>query len=577
MSEHPMNKKTRVLFGIHITLNVLICPAIIIHKFNIQITNNIIGIIALIIFLMDLILVYYFYKKYSYSTRLRVAMKGFFIYSFIVFLVQFLLNFIGYSGFSNPGAVEKFLYLSYCGVFVYAASLSVSHGYWLNPEIQRIRGIQIVERTEPTLSKGNRIWLIISIIFSFLVLGFGIVLGNTYFFAKSQGRFMMGVFAAMLSLFFGLLFLLKTFQIASSFQQLMNNSKKKKIAIISTFVIGISISSISFIPVMGTPFYIIEAEKEFDAAFNPVFGGNWELLILDSVERHFKKVHFELSDYFIGPRNPVCTQLNDILYFNGSESSFSVDKSISLYFDAYLPPDGYIGMPGENSTIIRIHGGGWVIGDKNSGNVGMMNRYFARQGYTVFDIQYGLNNESDLFSNIPFAPENVQGNFTIDDMMRHIGNFTYYLENHATEFGANLDSVFVSGGSAGGQLTCATALSLASKNYTEFSDAYTIKGMIPFYPANNVSQDFALTSKEEWRNPVVMLNATSPACLIFQGKQDGLIVQSQILQDAYHGFGRTDCAHIQFPFAGHANDIYYPGFYNQIFLYYMERFLYLYH
>ena len=139
MSEHPMSKKTRVLFGIHMALNVLICPAIISHMFNIQIANNIIGIIAQIIFFSDLILVYYFYKKYQYSTRMRNVMKGFFIYSFIVFLIQFLLNFIGYSEFSNPGAVEKLLYLSYCGIFAYAAFLGVLHGYWLNPEIQRVR------------------------------------------------------------------------------------------------------------------------------------------------------------------------------------------------------------------------------------------------------------------------------------------------------------------------------------------------------------------------------------------------------------------------------------------------------
>ncbi len=505
-------------------------------------------------------------------------MKGFFIYTLVVFLLQFLLNFMGYSVLPSPGFFENFLYMTYCGIFIYTAAIIVSHGYWLNPEIQQSRDIQIEKRDDSSLGKGNRIWVIISIGISFLILGFGILLGYTYFFARVSGMFMLGVFAAMLSLFFALIFLVKTFQIASSFQQLIKNPKKKKIAIISTLIIGLSISGVSFIPAAGIPFYILEADREFDAAFNPVFGGDWEFLIPEFTEQHyFKRTPFEVTGYFVGPRNPICTQINDIVYFNGSESAFSVDKNIILRFDAYLPPDGYIGRPAENSTIIRIHGGGWVIGDKNSGNIGMMNRYLAHQGYCVFDIQYGLNNVSDLFSNIPLEPEDVMGNFTIDDMLRHIGNFTYYLEDHATEFGANLDSVFVSGGSAGGQLTCATALSLASKNYTEFSDAFTIKGMIPFYPANNVSLDFALTSRQEWVDPVKMLNATSPPCLIFQGKQDGLIVQSQILQDTYHGFGRTDCAHIQFPFAGHGNDIYFPGFYNQIFLYYMERFLYLYH
>jgi hypothetical protein len=37
----------------------------------------------------------------------------------------------------------------------------------------------------------------------------------------------------------------------------------------------------------------------------------------------------------------------------------------------------------------------------------------------------------------------------------------------------------------------------------------------------------------------------------------------------------THCAVIYLPFGGHAADLYYTGYYNQVFLYYMERFLYL--
>ncbi len=583
MSELPWSRTSKIIYSIMITLNIFVPVATFLQRlesiFSIPIAINVIGIISVVLLIADNVMVYLLFRKYQYKTRMRFFMKFFYVFLFLVLIIEFLINFVGYGEIPiKSDRLIMFLgFLNTCP-FIYAAAIAFSHSYWLNPKIQEIRGTQIEDRIEPQLKKGNKIWLITSISFNFIVLGFGILIDYTYFFARVRGLFMLGVFAAMLSLFFAMMFIIKTLQIMSSFHQLLKSSKIKSVALISTFIFGFCISSISFIPVFGTPIYIRTAELEFDAAFNPEFGGDWEAQLSDSAKRYFKKNHFQLLDYFMGPNNPVCTQINDVLFFNGSESSYSVDKSISLYFDAYLPPDGYVGMPGENSTLIRIHGGGWVIGDKGSGNIGMMNRYFASQGYCVFDIQYGLNNVSELFSNLPFEPENVMGNFTIDDILRHIGNFTYYLEDHASEYGANLDSVFVSGGSAGGQLTCATALSLVSKNYTEFSDAYTIKGMIPFYPANNVTLDFALTSRPEWVDPVQMLNeTTSPPCLIFQGKQDGLIVQSQILQDAYHGFGRTDCAHIQFPFAGHGNDIYYPGFYNQIFLYYMERFLYLYH
>jgi acetyl esterase/lipase len=204
-----------------------------------------------------------------------------------------------------------------------------------------------------------------------------------------------------------------------------------------------------------------------------------------------------------------------------------------------------------------------------------MNKYFAAQGYIVFDIQYGLyrpNRNADALT-----PLNVLGNFTIDDMLRHIGNFTYYLAKNANNFGANLDSVFISGGSAGGHLTCASALAINSGNYTDmFSSDLTIKGLIPFYPANLLPLSFGT---DELIRPSRLVTSSSPPCLIFHGTHDGLVpwTVSQTLKDAYNENNNDECALLLFPFAGHASDIYFNGHFNLIFLYYMERFMYLYH
>jgi len=48
------------------------------------------------------------------------------------------------------------------------------------------------------------------------------------------------------------------------------------------------------------------------------------------------------------------------------------------------------------SALIRIHGGAWVGGDKGFANMMQVNKYFAAQGYTVFDVQYGLTDLVDL-------------------------------------------------------------------------------------------------------------------------------------------------------------------------------------
>ena len=80
-----------------------------------------------------------------------------------------------------------------------------------------------------------------------------------------------------------------------------------------------------------------------------------------------------------------------------------------------------------------------------------MNKYFASQGYIVFDIQYGLHRPDRKEDAL--TPINVLGDFNIDDMVRQIGEFTKYLEFNADKYNANLDSVFISGGSAGGHLS----------------------------------------------------------------------------------------------------------------------------
>lgn len=409
-----------------------------------------------------------------------------------------------------------------------------------------------------------------------LGLGFGLIAIIIFFAPKIHNTFFffMSVFFAPISIFLGIVI----FNSAMLLIHLINTkAKMQKILVPAVVIVGLAFTSIAFVPAAYIPYTIKHAEQEFSEAFNPYFG-DWEEVIKQSgYEQYLLESPFQLTGYFLGNGNPKCKVLTDILYFDGSKSNYSVDKNIKLYFDVYMPAENSKDLPGKNATIIRIHGGGWVLGDKGLMNMPMVNRYLASQGYIVFDIQYGLNNNTPVFGSLRSGPPYVYGSFIIDDMLRHIGNFTFYLEQHANEYGANLSSVFISGGSAGGQLACATALSIASGNYTNiFSDKLNIKGLIPFYPANNVKYDFATQSREEWVNPSLLINENSPPCLIFQGEKDRLIEESKLLKTTYLSYGRTDCALLTFPYGSHAADIYFPGHFNRIFLYYMERFLILY-
>ena len=121
---------------------------------------------------------------------------------------------------------------------------------------------------------------------------------------------------------------------------------------------------------------------------------------------------------------------------------------------------------------------------------------------------------------------------------------------------------------------------MASGDYTDlFSADLTIKGLVPFYPANDLMNFFGIGGSDVFKNPEKLIEGDSPPCLIFQGTHDiinyfGICHE---IQDTYFSKGNGNCAILWMPFGGHASDFYFTGYYNQIFLYYMERFMYLYH
>ena len=86
------------------------------------------------------------------------------------------------------------------------------------------------------------------------------------------------------------------------------------------------------------------------------------------------------------------------------------------------------------------------------------------------------------------------------------------------------------------------------------------------------------TSNPEFYDPTLLVSADSPPCLIYQGNQDRLVdpKNAQDLKNQYTNQGNWACMVVTLPFGGHGSDIAFYGYYNRFFLYYMERFLFLY-
>jgi len=333
---------------------------------------------------------------------------------------------------------------------------------------------------------------------------------------------------------------------------------------------------VHFLPVCYVPEMISESEKNFTRVFGPFTKDDCENKSAEDTNFPFMEKPFSLTGYFLGIPHRKCRVIKDTCYFNGKDEKLENEKNIELYFDTYLPRQNGDDKRKKYPVLIRIHGGGWIMGDKGRGNMMQMNPHFASKGYAVFDIQYGLKKTE--FMKDPITPEYVKGDFDMDDIIRQLGYFTKYLIKHADKYNADLDTVFISGGSAGGQLTCALGLGIAGgKHEALFGKGILVKGIIPYYPANKISRDF-INGSGVWGNPEYYITKASPPALVFQGLKDRLVHPdtARSFAQKYKEMDNPVCCVLYFPYAGHAADLHFPGFYNRIFLYHMERFMVLY-
>ncbi|MGY5873819.1 MAG: alpha/beta hydrolase [Candidatus Thorarchaeota archaeon] len=301
---------------------------------------------------------------------------------------------------------------------------------------------------------------------------------------------------------------------------------------------------------------------------------------------------------------PVPYSLYDNIYgVPIDESKFSVQENIEyfdngvdkFFFDWYRPSG-----EGLFPVIISLHGGAWVIGDKGRMNVILFNRYFASQGYAVFDLNYGLFDVSTLsgeaastfgtFAALGGLSPDYNASYTLQQQIENIGEFTKMLDLNDTKYSADMDNVFVVGRSAGGHMASLVTLGYANPLYAgNFSTNMTVKGGIWIYPPTNFTRSSgssffdpmmqgSLPIEEQYNKmsaAYLITNSTiTPPIIIVQGSKDGLVDYGQGLSFYQYatGLGKK-CLFITIPWAGHAFDFLFQSYGGQISTYYIERFV----
>ena len=139
--------------------------------------------------------------------------------------------------------------------------------------------------------------------------------------------------------------------------------------------------------------------------------------------------------------------------------------NVSLRFDAHIPNG-----PGPFATVILVHGGAWVKGDRTN-NVQPLFQPLSDAGFAWFSISYRL--AGDVARNPVGAA--MQLGTAESDVRKAVA----FVKDHAAEYRVNPNKIALLGESAGGQLAAMAALRPSADS--------AVQGVVAFYTPSDLA------------------------------------------------------------------------------------------
>lgn len=192
--------------------------------------------------------------------------------------------------------------------------------------------------------------------------------------------------------------------------------------------------------------------------------------------------------------------------------------------DVYTPREGAQGAP----VLFQIHGGAWVIGDKQQQGLPLM-LHAARAGWVCVATNYRLSPKA-----------------TFPDHLIDVKRALAWIRENIADYGGDPDLVCVTGGSAGGHLSSLLALTANDPEYQPgFEEVDTrVAACVPFYGVydwtNSAKRQKAkglemmiervvmkkplVTHEKDWQraSPLFRVNPSAPPFFVVHGTHDSL-------------------------------------------------------
>ncbi|MGH0034536.1 MAG: alpha/beta hydrolase fold domain-containing protein [Myxococcota bacterium] len=268
-------------------------------------------------------------------------------------------------------------------------------------------------------------------------------------------------------------------------------------------------------------------------------------------------------------RHPEVERIRNVRYGRAG----AVDLKLDVYRRRDLPA-------GRHPVLFYVHGGGWVIGTKDTQGLPLV-YHMASRGWVCVNVNYRLS---------PHA--------TFPDHLVDLKRALQWVRKEGPAYGADPDFVVATGGSAGGHLAAMLALTPNDPELQPgFEDADTrVQGCVPIYGVYDFTgiqadwrhEDFApflerhvMKARYEddptpfqKASPVHRVGSDAPPFFVVHGAEDTLVPvgEARAFVAALRGAGASPVAYAEIPGAQHAFELF-PSLRSILTRHGIERFL----
>jgi acetyl esterase/lipase len=229
--------------------------------------------------------------------------------------------------------------------------------------------------------------------------------------------------------------------------------------------VGLAITLCSWLGLVSIIAAAWRTETTFRAALDQALGAGWRDRI-DPADPSITSTGMEWARVFLPfhfKRKGV-TRTRDLQY---------VDDGMRRHrLDVYRRNDTPAGAP----VLLQIHGGGWMIGNKEQQGLPLMYQ-LASHGWVCVAINYRL------------SPKATWPDHLIDCKLA-----VKWAREHIAEYGGDPDYIVVTGGSAGGHLTAMVGLSANDPAFQPGFESVdtSVRAMVPFYGIFDFTDRFGI-------------------------------------------------------------------------------------